>query len=325
MQHDRLGSCIAAALLTGARQGELLGLELDRVTDELDLSWQLKRFSWAHGCCNVSKPWEPVCGAKQGSKWPERRLDAPEDQEFRHLTGGLWLSRPKSAAGWRVAPLVNPLRSIIERRIQVAASEPNPHGLLWTSEPNRRLKDPNGKPTDPRVDNRAWHAALDHAGLPDANLHLARHTAVDLLYSEGVDEVTIAEILGHSTYLMSRRYRTRGNRNSLRDALRRAYRPLTTAPPTSPGEHHDPTLSASGTALVAVLVSLTLASCSGGAETAPGFEEAATVSPTVSATPTPTEHIADGWIFGYQGATGRCEFTGDEADPAVAAVEHGLA
>jgi hypothetical protein len=44
------GSRIAAALFTGARQGELIGLELDRVTDELDLSWQLKRFSWSHHC-----------------------------------------------------------------------------------------------------------------------------------------------------------------------------------------------------------------------------------------------------------------------------------
>ena len=131
VQHDRLGSRIAAALLTGARQGELLGLELDRVSDELDLSWQLKRFSWSHGCTGESID-DPRCGAQQGAKCPERYLDAPEDQEFRHLTGGLWLSRPKSAAGWRVVPLVDPLRSIIERRVQVAAEEPNPHGLLWT-------------------------------------------------------------------------------------------------------------------------------------------------------------------------------------------------
>lgn len=84
-------------------------------------------------------------------------------------------------------------------------------------------------------------------------------------------------------------------------------------------------LRASGTALVAVLVSLTLASCSGGGETAPGSEEAATASPTVSATSTPTEHIADGWTFDYQGATGRFKFTGNETDPAVAAVEQARA
>ncbi|WP_159573163.1 hypothetical protein [Curtobacterium sp. 18060] len=228
VQHDRLGSRIAAALLTGARQGELLGIELDRVTDELDLSWQLKRFSWSHGC-NRAKPWEAVCRAKQGAKCPERHLDAPEDQEFRHLTGGLWLSRPKSAAGWRVVPLVEPLRSIIERRVQVAAEEPNPHGLLWSSDPKRARSGTalDGSPVDPRVDNEYWHSVLDRAGLPNATLHSARHTTVDLLYAaESVDEVTIAEIVGHSTYLMSRRYRSRGNRALLRVALERAYEPL---------------------------------------------------------------------------------------------------
>ena len=161
VQHDRVGSRIAAALLTGARQGELLGLELDRVTDELDLSWQLKRFSWSHGCMRNSSG-GPRRGGRQGAKCPERHLDAPEDQEFRHLTGGLWLSRPKSAAGWRVVPLVDPLRSIIERRVQVAAEEPNPHGLLWTADRKRTRQGDalalDGSPIDPRDDNRAWHA-----------------------------------------------------------------------------------------------------------------------------------------------------------------------
>lgn len=59
----RMGSRWAAALLTGARQGELLGLELDRVTDVLDLSWQLQRFRWSHGC-----PEENPCGWSQGAK-----------------------------------------------------------------------------------------------------------------------------------------------------------------------------------------------------------------------------------------------------------------
>jgi len=234
VQHDRLGSRVAAALLTGARQGELLGLELDRVTDGLDLSWQLKRFSWSHGC-NRAKPWESVCLAKQGAKCPDRHLDAPEDQEFRHLTGGWWLSRPKSATGWRVVPLVEPLRSIVERRVQVAAEEPNPHGLLWSTDPKRARGGTAlyGSPVDPRVDNEYWHFVLDRAGLPNATLHSARHGTVDLLYAAEVDEATIAEIVGHSTYLMSRRYRSRGNRDVPRAALAKAYMRLGPGAPDS--------------------------------------------------------------------------------------------
>jgi integrase len=229
VQHERLGSRVATALLAGARQGEVIGLELDRVTDELDLSWQLKRFSWSHGC-NRAKPWEPpVCGWKQGSKCPERFLDAPEDREYRHLEGGLWLSRPKSEAGWRIIPLVDPLRSIIERRVETADSEPNPHGLLWTSDP-KQTKDGlelDGSPIDPSTDNAYWHDVLTRAGVQDTQLRTARNTTVDMLYAAGVDEMTIIDIVGHSTVVMSRHYRSRQNRDVLREALTRAYLPLT--------------------------------------------------------------------------------------------------
>ncbi|WP_433953589.1 tyrosine-type recombinase/integrase [Curtobacterium flaccumfaciens] len=236
VQHDRLGSRIAAALLTGARQGELLGLELDRVTDELDLSWQLKRFSWSHGCTkNLSD--RARCGARQGAKCPERYLDAPEDQEFRHLTGGLWLSRPKSAAGWRVVPLVDPLWSVIERRVQVAAEEPNPHGLLWTSDPKRTRQGDSlaldGVPIDPRDDNRAWHEVLKRSGVRDARLHDARHAAVDLLYAADVSEAVIGDIVGHSTVTMSRAYRSRGDRGAQRAALEAMARLVTPTDPSS--------------------------------------------------------------------------------------------
>lgn len=214
VSHDRLGSRTAAALLTGARQGELLGLESDRVTDVLDLSWQLQRFSWTHGC--TLKDGKRECGWSQGAKCPKRHLEAPVDREYRHLEGGLWLSRPKSAAGWRIIPLVEPLKSILDRRLEASLSEPNPHGLLWTN--------PDGSPIDPAYDNRAWHAALERAGVPDARLHDARHTTVDLLYEAGVSEQLITEIVGHSTIGMTRRYKSRGNTEQLREAMTKMSR-----------------------------------------------------------------------------------------------------
>lgn len=200
----RLGSRWAAALLTGARQGEILGIELDRVGNDLDLSWQLQRLSWMHGCADS-------CGRKRGSDCPKRTLDAPADWEHRHLTGGLWLSRPKSSAGWRIIPLVDPLRSIIERRIAVASTEPNPHGLLWTAErkmskDHKTLLELDGSPIDPSQDNHAWHAVLKIADVPDARLHDARHTTASLLRKAGVPIGTITKIMGHSTEAMSEQY-----------------------------------------------------------------------------------------------------------------------
>ncbi|WP_419819218.1 tyrosine-type recombinase/integrase [Glaciibacter flavus] len=201
---DRLGSRWAAALLTGARQGELLGLELTRVTDVLDLSWQMQRLPWKHGCGDT-------CSAARGAECPKRWVEVPRGYEKRHLRGGLWLVRPKSSAGWRIIPLVEPLRSIIDRRVETAASEPNPHGLVWTN--------PDGSPIDPSRDNAAWHQILAAAELPDARLHDARHTTVDLLYEAGVSEPIIQEIVGHSTVSMSRAYKSRGNRDQLSAAM----------------------------------------------------------------------------------------------------------
>ncbi|WP_161805477.1 tyrosine-type recombinase/integrase [Frigoribacterium sp. RIT-PI-h] len=240
VSQDRLGSRIAAALLTGARQGELIGLEIDRVSDVLDLSWQLQRFSWSHGCEKLESG-KPACEYSQGARCPQRHLEAPIDREYRHLEGGLWLSRPKSSAGWRIVPLVDPLKSILERRIEASLSEPNPHGLVWTADPQLNRKtgqlELDGGPLDPSRDNKAWHAALKRAGVPDARLHDARHATVDLLYEAEVREELIMEIVGHSTVAMSRKYRSRGNKDQLRAAMVKMSQQFLTSNPTADSPH----------------------------------------------------------------------------------------
>ena len=212
---DRLESRWVAAFITGARQGELLGLELDRVTNYLDLSWQLQRITWRHGCGRL-------CGQARGSECPDRRVVAPADHERRHVAGGLWLTRPKTAAGNRRIPLVEPLRSLVEQRRDVARVEPNPYGLLWTSGAERSL----GQPIDASADSKAWHALLERAGTPQVRLHEARHFAVDLLYAAGVSEVVAMEIIGHSSITMTRRYRSGSSLETLADAMERSSRAL---------------------------------------------------------------------------------------------------
>ncbi|WP_197073488.1 tyrosine-type recombinase/integrase [Frigoribacterium sp. MEB024] len=203
---DRLGSRWAAALLTGARQGELLGLELDRVGDSLDLSWQLQRLTWTHGCGGR-------CGWNRGADCPDKRVVAPAGFESRHLTGGLWLTRPKSAAGWRQVPLVGSLRVAFEARRELAMTEANPHGLMWTA------SGVTGAPIDPSVDNRAWKISLRGLQVPQARLHDARHAAVTLFYEAGVPEVLAMDIVGHSTTAMTRAYRSTGETARLGQAL----------------------------------------------------------------------------------------------------------
>jgi len=210
---DRLGSRWAAALLIGARQGEIIGLELDRViqitsdsgvtSPWLDLSWQLQRLAWLHGCATP-------CGKKRGTDCPARTLDAPEDWEHRWIEGGLWFSRPKSDAGIRLIPLVEPLRTWIEQRIEVAATEPNPHNLVWTADPKKdrhgRPLPLDGSPIDPSRDNAAWHEVLERAGVPQTHLHAARHTTASLLQKARVPMSVRMRILGHGSSAMVEHY-----------------------------------------------------------------------------------------------------------------------
>jgi integrase len=215
---DRLASRWWAALFTGARQGELLGLTWDRVDfnrNTIELSWQLQRLTWEHGC-------KTPCGFKRGNECPKRTLTAPADWEHHHLTGGLYLSRPKSEAGVRIVPLVSPLLEMMQMRQRASVLERNPHGLVWTQ--------PSGAPIDPSRDNKAWHELLAMAGAPDARLHAARHTAASLLGSAGVPIETITKILGHSTYAMSREYMT-VDYEQMAAAMTRAAAPMLEAQP----------------------------------------------------------------------------------------------
>lgn len=167
-------------LLTGARRGEILGLEADRVGNQLDLSWQLQRIT------DISK--------------------APADYEHRHLQGTLYLTRPKTKSGWRIVPLVEPLKSILALHMQGRGD-----GLVFLDRDN---------PWDPDAATDAWAKLLAEAGLPgDVVLHGARHTAVDLLDAAGVDWDTIKDIVGHSTRQMSKAYRTKVDMKRLTGAL----------------------------------------------------------------------------------------------------------
>lgn len=174
----------ATYMLTGTRRGEILGLEWDRVTDVLDLSWQLQRL--------------PV------------DLKAPTDYEYRRLMGGLYLTRPKTNAGWRLIPLVSPLKEILVHWRQEWT--PNEHNLVFATR--------KGTPFGPEYISRLWPKTLSNAGIQKkVRLHDLRHTAVDMMYHAGVGEAMIQEIVGHSTRAMTRGYRSRGNRPQLEHAM----------------------------------------------------------------------------------------------------------
>lgn len=187
LEKDPLVSRWAMALFTGQRQGECLGLEIDRVMDDrLDISWQLQRLPYSHGC-------DPACGRKRGGNCPQRVQKFNPDFEYREAAPGLYLTRPKTKASIKVIPLVDPFRTIL-----LQAIGDRTEGLVWTRE--------DGRPIEPADDNQEWHNALDAAGLPSVKLHSARHTAATLLLEAGVDPKVIQQILGQTSLVTMRGY-----------------------------------------------------------------------------------------------------------------------
>lgn len=188
---DALGSRWAFALLTGARQGEALGLEWDRVDlakGTADIAWQLQRLPFRHGCAGD-------CKVKRAGSCPKRELDTPDGFEVRDIDGsGLVLTRPKSEKGTRVIPLAPALVDALKRRRRANIAP----GLVWTRDDRR--------PLDPRQDAVAWDELLKAHGLPDVPLHAARHTTATLLLEQGVDAEVIKQILGHSQIVTTRGY-----------------------------------------------------------------------------------------------------------------------
>jgi integrase len=221
---DRIGSRWAAALLAGTRQGETLGLTLDCLhldyvdpatgapAPRLEVAWELQRIKYRHGCGDRTPDGAWSCGRKRAGSCPQCQLDVRADFEFRRLDGGLCLIRPKSRAGWRVVPIIPPLKAALRLRLELIEDEPNPHGLVWTR--------PDGRPIDPSDDTATWDGLLKLVGARDVTVHEARNTAASLLHEAGVDGHTVQQILGHSSVTTTRGYQHVDDR-LMRDGLQR--------------------------------------------------------------------------------------------------------
>ncbi|MEW5810316.1 MAG: site-specific integrase [Actinomycetota bacterium] len=192
-----------AAFLTGARQGELLGLRWSHVDLEhgvMDISWQLQQLSQVHGCGDPDADGAYPCRRKRPGWCPDRRWDLPPDFDHEICHRSLLWTRPKSEAGGReipiITPLLGPLRAMHKRQ------GINPHDLVWHY--------PDGRPIRPRADYGNWKSLLTAAGVlapgETMPLHVARHTAATMLRAAGVDEQTRMEILGHATVDSQRVY-----------------------------------------------------------------------------------------------------------------------
>lgn len=212
------------ALLLGKRLGEVLGIHRDLVdvaNGQLTIAWQVKRVPFEHGCGPATPAGARPCGRQRGGNCPDRRLTVPADQEVIHLDGGLYLLRPKTKSSWHALPMVGLLQQLIGQYLETAPT--NPHGLLFAR--------PDGRPIDPADANKAWHAHLKAASLPDVDVHSTRHTCNTVLTELGVPVDVRRLLLGHASAAVNEAVYTHTSDVRVADAMRQlgaALGPATT-------------------------------------------------------------------------------------------------
>lgn len=178
------------AFLQGVRQAEALGLtweNIDLDAGTLTVCWQAKSLRYRESG-NV-----------------DAGFLVPDGYEARRLVGSTHLVRPKSAAGWRVMPLVDWAEAALREWRDIAPA--NPHGLVWPGRSNAS----GVWPRNPASDRDDWEriqkaAEIQHPTGRPFHVHEIRHTTATLLMGLKVPDSVRIAIMGHSKVSTTRGY-----------------------------------------------------------------------------------------------------------------------
>ncbi|MGW5214441.1 tyrosine-type recombinase/integrase [Streptomyces sp. NPDC004051] len=166
------------ALALGLRQGEVLGMQWDDVDFELGVIRVRRgrlRPRYRHGCGDR-------CGRKPGY--------CPQKVNTRRET-----KNAKSRAGQRPIGVPDELLQLLRRHKEQQAHERTVARDLWT-EKGYVFTSPIGESLNPNTDYHKWKELLKAAGVRDARLHDARHTAATVLLILGVSDAVVDAIMG---------------------------------------------------------------------------------------------------------------------------------
>jgi integrase len=178
----------AVALALGLRQGEVLALpwpDIDLNSGTLRVRATRQRPKYEHGC-------DGGCGRKAGF-CPQRRQHNAD------------IGDTKSAAGQRLIGLPDELVVMLRHHREEQERERRLAGQMWEGK-DWVFASATGTPLNPNSDYHAWKALLRAAGVRDARLHDARHTAATVLLVLGVPERTVMSVMGWSSTAMAARY-----------------------------------------------------------------------------------------------------------------------
>lgn len=194
----RNGARWLIALAVGLRQGEALGLQWDDVNFEegtLSVRRALQRGRWKHGC-------DPDLCERPAWKCPGR------------YGGGILVDTPKSARSLRTVALPGHVVDAlaVHRRTQAVEAAA---GSCWAAPPPADalhsgsgwvFATRDGRPVNPKSDWSDWKGLLAVAGVRDARVHDARHTAATLLLLAGIQPRTVMSVMGWAHPMMMMRY-----------------------------------------------------------------------------------------------------------------------
>lgn len=247
----RNGVRFVVALALGCRQGEALGFTWDRLDRErkiLHVRKALQRQTWRHGCDDPHRcgerhhkiePCPKPCKRHTRPCPPPCRLDcAAHARNCPQRHGGGLVEVPvKSRAGRRGFALPDELFALLLHHEELQRAEREIAGDRW-HDGGWMFTQPNGKPIDPRRDHAEWKAVLAEAGVRDARLHDARHTAATVLLLLGVSDRAAMDFMGWSSVTMKQRYMhvTDGLRREIADQLSQHFWNVSKREPESRGD-----------------------------------------------------------------------------------------
>jgi integrase len=148
------------AIITGARQMELLGLKW------ADLDWDRRTLKIT------------------------RQLNRPDGS-------GVSFSAPKTRHGKRTIPLGVKTIDILRKHYQLQQAERQAAAEAW-QEHDLIFTTSNGTPIHPRNLLRDFKILLRNAGLPAIRFHDLRHTAASLMLNDNIAPIMVSRYLGHA-------------------------------------------------------------------------------------------------------------------------------
>ncbi len=235
----RNGARWSVALALAIRQAEAIGLRwkyVDLDAGTIQVGWQLRRARFRHGCGDVAACTKsrhriacpakctrhrhrdgcaPGCG-KRGHSCPVVKRPCPKTcaghaRECPQRAGGGWhfVRRKGVKPGQGEAKLILALPSQLVTQLKAHRehqdAERQAAGEAWQDQ-DLVFCGPTGAPIDPRDDWEDWRLLLGEAGVREARVHDARHTAATLLLEQGINVRVVQQILGHSQLSQTQRY-----------------------------------------------------------------------------------------------------------------------